>query len=440
MLLPILLVVAAYLLGAVPFGYLVARWRGVDILRQGSGNIGATNVARVLGRRYGILVFVLDFAKGAIPVLAGRFLSDPSQHSAQAVPVAAGIAAFLGHLFPIYLRFRGGKGVATAAGAVMVLLPVPGLAAFLTWLTVFVSSRIMSLASILGAVVLCLLRLLTTPAPWSPSEIVLTCFCLVAAALVVARHHANIRRLLSGTENRFQESPAMTHLCKSLHLFALSLWFGTMVFFTLTGALLFTTFDRISSLPSASEPRPVWLPVPKEYDRPSLPGFPDPLRREQGSRIGGAAVAPLFPWYYGIQTVCVLVALVTALAWVGRRERVHRLRVWVLLAAVAAVGVGWWLDIVVSDLRGPRNDLTDQVLAKPAPTDAEIAAAAEARAAFGRWHGYSLMDNFATLLLVTIAVALAASLPAATAAAGASTNGHPTAQAKEHAAAEPRPG
>jgi acyl-phosphate glycerol 3-phosphate acyltransferase len=436
MLLPTLLVLAAYFLGAVPFGYLVARCRGVDILRQGSGNIGATNVGRVLGRRWGILVFILDFAKGAVPVLAGRHLSDSAPDPAQAIPVAAGIAAFLGHLFPIYLRFHGGKGVATAAGAVAVLLPVPALAAFLTWLSVFVSSRIMSLASILAAIVLCLVQLLASADAWSPSEIVLTCFCLIAAALVIARHHANIRRLLAGTENRFPESPTMTHLCKSLHLFALSLWFGTMVFFTLTGALLFSTFDRISVAPK--EERPVWLPIPKEFNRQSPPGFPDPLWREQGLRIGGAVVGPLFPWYYGIQTVCALVALVTAFSWLGLSGRVHRLRVGVLLGALIAVGIGCWLDVVVGGLRGPRDNLTDQVLANPTPSAAEIAAAADARATFARWHGYSLMDNFATLLLVTIAVALAASLPAAIAAASPSSNGHPETQVKARPTPEPR--
>jgi acyl-phosphate glycerol 3-phosphate acyltransferase len=438
MILPCLLVVAAYFLGAVPFGYLVARWRGVDILKQGSGNIGATNVARVLGRTWGILVFVLDFAKGAVPVVAGRLLGDVPEVPAQAVPVAAGVAAFLGHLFPIYLGFRGGKGVATAAGAVAVLLPIPFLAAFLTWLSLFVSSRIMSLASIVAAATLCLVRLGATAAPWSPSEIVVTCFCLTAAALVIARHHANIRRLLSGTENRFPESPAMTHLCKSLHLFALSLWFGTMVFFTLAGALLFTTFDRISSQPK--EERPIWLPLPQAYERASFPGFPDPLRKEQGSRVAGAAVGPLFPWYYGMQVGCGLVALVTALSWFGRPQRIHRIRVGVLVGALAAAGIGWWLDGVVEGLRRPRNDLTDAVLARATPTSEEISKAAEARAAFARWHGYSLLDNFATLLLVTMAVALAASLPAPAAQGSPSSNGYPRAQARPQPASEPRPG
>src|SRR4051812_44987549 len=143
---PLLLAVvaaASYLLGAVPFGYLVARWRGVDILHAGSGNIGATNVGRVLGRGYGVLVFLLDFAKGALPVLAAAALAprhDPAW-APQLFEVAAGLAAFLGHLFPVYLGFRGGKGVATGAGVVLVLTPVPALAALLAWAALFTSTR-----------------------------------------------------------------------------------------------------------------------------------------------------------------------------------------------------------------------------------------------------------------------------------------------------------
>src|SRR5947208_5009153 len=119
--LTLLTVLGAYLVGGVPFGYLVARWRGVDIFCAGSGNIGATNVGRILGRRFGILVFVLDFAKGALPVLAASLL--PVGQDLTALPpgsaaVAAAVAAFLGHLFPIYLGLRGGKGVATGAGTV----------------------------------------------------------------------------------------------------------------------------------------------------------------------------------------------------------------------------------------------------------------------------------------------------------------------------------
>src|SRR3954454_20004280 len=111
------IILAAYLIGALPFGYLIARARGVDIFKAGSGNIGATNVGRVLGRRYGILVFVLDFAKGALPVGAAFGLKRLADASARAeLPLAglevfAGLAAFLGHVFPIYLGLRGGKGI-----------------------------------------------------------------------------------------------------------------------------------------------------------------------------------------------------------------------------------------------------------------------------------------------------------------------------------------
>src|SRR5947209_17269108 len=108
---------AAYLVGGIPFGYLIARSRGIDIFKQGSGNIGATNVGRVLGRKFGILAFALDFAKGALPVAAARALAPHMTINlrGEELGVLAGLAAVLGHLFPAYLRFRGGKGVATAA-------------------------------------------------------------------------------------------------------------------------------------------------------------------------------------------------------------------------------------------------------------------------------------------------------------------------------------
>jgi glycerol-3-phosphate acyltransferase PlsY len=195
---------AAYLAGAVPFGYLVARLRGVDLFRAGSGNIGATNVGRVLGLRFGLLVFALDFAKGALPVLLARQLPPPADLDLppDTVAVTAGVAAFLGHLFPVYLRFRGGKGVATGAGVLAVLLPLPTLFAVLAWAAVLAATRTMSLASLSAAALLCVLRLALTAQPWAWEQVVVTSFCLAGTALVFARHHANIRRLLRGTENR----------------------------------------------------------------------------------------------------------------------------------------------------------------------------------------------------------------------------------------------
>src|SRR5262245_45708280 len=160
----VLTLVVSYLIGAIPFGYLVARARGVDIFAHGSGNVGATNVARVLGKRLGILVFVLDFAKGAGPGLVALALKLPV-HSEQMLPqtggleVRGGLAAFLGHLFPVYLRFKGGKGVDTGAGVVAVLFPLPALGAIIVWIVMLLAGRYVSLASLAAALTLVLLHI-----------------------------------------------------------------------------------------------------------------------------------------------------------------------------------------------------------------------------------------------------------------------------------------
>src|SRR5438105_7918948 len=128
----LLTALVSYLIGSIPFGYLVARMRGVDIFKEGSGNIGATNVGRVLGRKFGLLVFALDLLKGALPTLGASLLSAHFEPKLppDTLAVVAAVMAFLGHLFPIYVRFHGGKGVATGAGAVLVLVAVPALAGF----------------------------------------------------------------------------------------------------------------------------------------------------------------------------------------------------------------------------------------------------------------------------------------------------------------------
>ena len=147
---------AAYLVGAIPFGYLVARLNGVDIFRAGSGNIGATNVARVVGRRAGLLVFALDMLKGAVPValavpLSRLLTEDPvTTGRDELVRVLAAVAAFLGHLFPVWLGFRGGKGVATGLGTVLVLVPGPAAVALLVWLAAVSAKHFVSFGSILG--------------------------------------------------------------------------------------------------------------------------------------------------------------------------------------------------------------------------------------------------------------------------------------------------
>jgi glycerol-3-phosphate acyltransferase PlsY len=199
-----LVVLGSYLLGAIPFGWIVARARGVDILRVGSGNIGATNVARMVGLGWGLLVFLLDFAKGAAPVLLVRWLDPPSdvELPPHGLAVLAGVAAFLGHLFPVYLGFRGGKGVATGAGVAVALVPFITLIALAFWGLTLAVTRYVSIASILGGVLVFLLQVTWTTAPWGNEEIVITLFCLFGSALVILRHATNIRRLFDRSEPR----------------------------------------------------------------------------------------------------------------------------------------------------------------------------------------------------------------------------------------------
>jgi acyl-phosphate glycerol 3-phosphate acyltransferase len=402
---------AGYLIGGVPFGWLVARGRGVDILRQGSGNIGATNVGRVLGRRFGALVFALDCAKGALPVLAASFLPEQGLPP-DSLRVAAGAAAFLGHLFPVYLRFRGGKGVATGVGVVAVLLPLLALLVLAAWVVVLAAWRYVSVASLAAAALLSVLRLALTTAPWSRDHIVATAFCLFGTVLVSFRHAGNIRRLVRGSENRLKDSPAMLLFSKIVHVLALGLWFGAAVFFVVAASVELQTFDEIGLRDKTH--RPLWFPLPPEYEQnPPSNQFPDPLREEQGSRAFGAAVGPVFPWYFGIQAGCGVVALITALGWwfSRRRSRLHGIRVILLALALAGVALGWWMERVVADLRGPRDEMTDAMLQSKNPLPEDVKILDAARGDFVRWHGYGLLDNFVVLLLAGASLALAAQMP-----------------------------
>ena len=298
---------AAYLVGAIPFGYLAGRWRGVDIMKLGSGNIGATNVGRVLGRRIGILVFLLDFAKGAVPAATALFMcSARNTLSCAAIGVTAGLAAFIGHVFPVYLRFRGGKGVATGAGAVTVLLPWPTLAALVGWVVVLLVSRYVSLASLAAVTVLCAAYFALTPEPFGGDQLILTLFCLVATVLVFVKHRANIGRLVRGNENRLPDKCAMRIAIKTVHVLALGMWFGMAIFFSFPMALtLFGSFETLAQ----SEVRPTWFPLPAEYKLEPW------LQKDQGTRAAGFAISPLFGHYFLLQGICGLLATVTA--WGG---------------------------------------------------------------------------------------------------------------------------
>jgi acyl-phosphate glycerol 3-phosphate acyltransferase len=399
---------AAYLIGAVPFGYLVARARGVNIFTVGSRNIGATNVGRALGRSWGVLVFLLDFAKGAVPVTAAWLLAGTVGATPEAAAVTAAAAAFLGHLFPVYLGFRGGKGVATAAGALAVLVPLPALAAALGWAVVAVATRYVSLASLSAAGLMCALRA-AAPGAWDGPPRVVSWFCVAVAALVAVRHHANVRRLLNGTENRLKERSAMSRLTKVLHLLSLGLWFGGIVMFSLAAAVIFSTADRLAR----SDESHWWLPAPVGMPEPKdpAPGVPTP-RKEQADQAAGAFVVPLFPWYFGVQLGCGLVALVTALAWASRKQgRHYRMRAWLLTSALLAVAAGLVVERIIADARGPRNQFSEDVLRQVDPSGEDLRRAKDARAAFGAWHAVSQALNTATFLLVGAALVLAAWMP-----------------------------
>jgi glycerol-3-phosphate acyltransferase PlsY len=199
-------------------------------------------------------------------------------------------------------------------------------------------------------------------------------------------------------------------MLKVMHVLAVGLWFGAGIFFTfVVGLSLFGTFEKETIKPT--EDRPYWLPVPPALEKsPPSPKFPEPLRKEQGSRIAGAAVGPMFLPYYLLQVVCGVLGVGTALAWFGRGG-VHRWRVLVLVLALAEAGAGWWLAGEVERLRDERSKMSDAVLVNTAPSAEQIEAADEARANFGVWHTYSLFANFGTLALVTAAMAMAAALP-----------------------------
>jgi len=208
------LIPVAYVLGSVPFGLIVGLAKGKDPRLHGSGNIGATNVARVLGgKRWFFLVFVLDLLKSLVPMLvAGRLLRGVEPHAGEyATWIAVGLAAILGHVFSLFLKFRGGKGVATSAGVVLGIWPyltVPGLIAIGVFAVVFLISRYVSLGSIVAAASLPVLYVavgLTRTPRWPvlDDQLPLLVAAVLVAVMIVAKHKANIARLMAGTENKF---------------------------------------------------------------------------------------------------------------------------------------------------------------------------------------------------------------------------------------------
>jgi len=189
----VIVFVLSFLLGSVPFGYLIGKLKGVDVRSYGSGKIGATNVSRVLGKKYGLLVLLLDALKGALSVLLAKAGGLPLDYQ-----VLAALGAVWGHCFSPWLSFKGGKGVATALGAFLVISPKVTLLALLVFLAVFLTTRFVSLSSITAALSYpLLLKLLEEP---SELTFILTS---LGALTIVLKHHSNLKRLLKGEEKKF---------------------------------------------------------------------------------------------------------------------------------------------------------------------------------------------------------------------------------------------
>jgi len=205
------LIAGAYLLGSIPFGFLIARAHGVNLRAVGSGNIGATNVSRALGKKWAYVCFLLDVLKGLTPMLLARLLgvvSEQPNTQELLIWILVGCAAVCGHIFPIYLNFKGGKGVATSLGIVLGLWPyftLCGIAAFLIWTAALWLWRYVSLASMIAAISFPVIFATLTAVfdDWRFSQLwPLLIIATVMAILVVLRHHENIKRLLNGSEQK----------------------------------------------------------------------------------------------------------------------------------------------------------------------------------------------------------------------------------------------
>jgi len=200
-----LVVIGSYLLGSIPFGYLAGRIAGIDIRNCGSGNVGATNVIRTLGKAYGYPVFAADFLKGFGAVKMSILIATrmpPDWNLPEMSGIVAAISSVLGHSFPVWLSFKGGKGVATSAGALFGLAPIAALVGVAIWILTFWLTRYVSVASITAAAILPFIILITTWLSRTTGKLLFySSVCL--AAVVIWRHRSNLLRLMRGTEPRF---------------------------------------------------------------------------------------------------------------------------------------------------------------------------------------------------------------------------------------------
>jgi glycerol-3-phosphate acyltransferase PlsY len=197
---------ASYLIGSIPAGYIAGRIVGIDIRTVGSGNIGATNVTRVMGKRYGYPVFIVDFLKGFAAVGMSIMIAKRAQPvliSSELFGVVGAVACVLGHSFPVWLGFKGGKGVAASAGALLGLMPFVALIAVAVWLIIFYLTRYVSVASMTAALAVPI-TILSMMFLGQTGGTALLYFSICLAAVVIVRHRSNLSRLMRGTEPRFK--------------------------------------------------------------------------------------------------------------------------------------------------------------------------------------------------------------------------------------------
>lgn len=206
----VVLIIISYFIGSISFAMLIARMHGIDLRAIGSGNLGATNLARACGKKWAYICFALDVLKGFVPVIAAKLLIIPASPSAALLTVwlATGIAAILGHIFPFYLKFKGGKGVATSFGVVLGIWPyytIPGLIVFVLWAVIVLIWKYISLASVIAAAIFPIVMIILTGIlkNWYFSTLwPLILAAAILCSLVIFLHRTNIKRLLDGNENK----------------------------------------------------------------------------------------------------------------------------------------------------------------------------------------------------------------------------------------------
>jgi len=205
----ILLYVITYLFGSIPWGFIIGKANRIDIRQQGSGSTGATNVTRNVGKSWGIFCFFMDFMKGFIPVLCANtfvpsmFNLPESFYEINVILVV--LVTVLGHIYPIYLKFKGGKGIATGTGALVAITPPAIICGLIIWIIIFKFSRYVSLASILAAASVATLTIFFSAINFYPLPISHQCFVVFLSLFAIYKHSSNIKRLLCGTENRFSK-------------------------------------------------------------------------------------------------------------------------------------------------------------------------------------------------------------------------------------------